>query len=129
MPAAGETVRVEGLRELNRAFALASREVAADMRGRLREVAEPVRSDAESIAVATIRRIGIPWSRMRVGVTQSSVYVAPRQRGTRLPNRKRPGLAPRLLNAELSALARNESRVVAGVEGLLDEVGRDWERA
>lgn len=129
MPAAGETVQVQGLRELNRAFALASRELVTEMNDTLRKVAEPVRSDAEALSTAAIPRIGMQWSRMRVGVTRTSVYVAPRKRGSRDARRKRPNLAGLLLDrAMLPALNRNEHRVTVGVEQLLHKIGRDWER-
>ena len=129
MPAVGETVRVQGLRELQRAFKLADVTLERELRTSLRQVAEPVRADAESLATATIPRVGMPWSRMRVGVTQSSVYVAPRQRGVRGGPRRRPNFAGLLLErAMMPALARNESRVVAELEQVLGKVGRAWER-
>lgn len=129
MPAVGETVRVEGLAELNRAFALADRKLRTEKNQQLRELAEPVRSDAERLAAASIARIGIPWSRMRVGVTRTSVYVAPRQRGSRLRERKRRNLAGLLLDrAMLPALQVNQPQIVAGVDHWLGEVGKAWER-
>lgn len=129
MPAAGETLRVEGLAELQRAFKAADRSLSRELRGALRDVAEPVRADAEGLAVSGIPTVGLPWSRMRVGVTRHSVYVAPRQRGSRDPRRRRPRFAGLLLNrAMLPALQRNERRVEAAVEQMLGEVGRVWER-
>lgn len=129
MPAAGETLRVEGLRDLQRAFKLADKELAKELRSTLRDTAEPVRADAERLAVAGIETIGIPWSRMRVGVTQTSVYVAPKRRGGQR-DRRRPNLAGLLLDrAMLPALRRNEPRVVREMEQMLDRVGRRWENA
>ncbi len=88
--------------------------------------------DAERLAVSGIRRIGIPWSRMRVGVTAHSVYVAPRKRGLKTRGsdpRRRPNLAGLLMGESLlPALQQNESRVASQVGHLLDEVGREWER-
>lgn len=128
MPAVGETLRVDGLADLQRAFALADRKLSQELRGELREAAEPVRVGAESLAAASIPRIGIPWSRMRVGVTRTSAYVAPRQRGTRLQSRKRRNLAGLLLDrAMLPSLAANAPQVERKVDALLGEVGRAWE--
>lgn len=130
MPAVEETVTVSGLRDLQRAFKLADVEEARLLRVTLRTVVEPVRADAERFAVAGISRIGLPWSRMRIGVTQSSVYVAPRERGKfsrRNPKLRRPKFAPLLLAQEVRALDVNRPLVVAGVERMLAEVGRKWE--
>lgn len=130
MPAVGETLRVEGLADLNDAFRLADRKVRREKNDQLRELAEPVRVDAQTLAVSSIRRIGLPWSQMRVGVTRTSVYVAPRQRGARFRDRKRPNLAGLLLDrAMLPALRINEAQIASGVDRWLGEVGRAWERA
>lgn len=133
MPALDQrTLRVEGLRELQRAFAVADKTLSRDLRSRLRDVAEPVRSQAESLAVSRIRNVGIPWSRMRVGVTRASVYVAPRERGVASRanvRRRRPNLATLLMDRAMDpALDANQERIASGMGQLLDEVGRDWER-
>jgi hypothetical protein len=129
MPAINETVRVEGLRDLQRAFKLADRKQERDLRTTLRRIAEPVRAEAELLAAAGIPRIGLPWSRMRVGVTATSVYVAPKQRGARGGNRRRPNLAGILLErAMVPAITHNQPRVILEVERMLDDVGRAWER-
>lgn len=131
MPAVGETLRVEGLRELSHAFALADETLIRELRKSLREVAEPVRVGAERLAVSEIPTIGLPWSRMRVGVTRHSVYVAPRQRGTRSSIfSKRPNLAGLLLQRSmLPALKQNEQSVARGMEAMLGTVAQAWEHA
>jgi hypothetical protein len=134
MPALDErTLRVSGLRELQRAFAVADRELSHELTGRLRKVAEPVASDAERLAVQKIRNIGNRWSAMRVGVTRSLVYVAPKQRGVKSRRNRalrRPNLAGLLMDKAMSpALDLNQGRIVHEAENLLDEIGRDWERA
>lgn len=130
MPAVSETVRVQGLRELQRAFKLADARLARELRTTLRQVAEPVRADAERLAVERIRRVGVPWSRMRVGVTASSVYVAPRQRDTKIRTRRRPNLADLLLGRSMEpALEQNQTRVIAGLASMLGTVADEWERA
>jgi hypothetical protein len=129
---AQEGLRVEGLRDLQRAFGRVDKGLARDLKRVLREAAEPVRTDAEQLATANIPRIGIPWSRMRVGVTQRAVYLAPRQRGAasrRNARLRRPNLANLLLDRAMTpALDRNVGWVEESVGSLLDEVGKDWER-
>ena len=132
MPATGETLRVEGLRELQRAFKFADRDLGLRLRASLKRVAEPVRSDAERLAVAEITRIGIPWSRMRVGVTQTSVYVAPVERGRRSRNNlniRRPNLADLLMGKAMEpALQKNEQHTEAELQQMLNGIASDWER-
>ncbi len=81
MAAAG--IRVEGLAELHRALRLADRQQRLGIRKAERQVAEPVAREAEQLAVRQISHIGVPWSRMRIGITQKLVYVAPKQRGSK----------------------------------------------
>lgn len=128
MPA-DTSVRVEGLAELQRAFARADKALSRELRDRLRQAAEPVRADAEERAGSQIARLGIPWSQMRVGVTRRSVYVAPRQRGARRGPARRPNLAGLLLGRTMMpALEANQPEVLERVDDLLAEVGREWER-
>jgi hypothetical protein len=130
MPAVDQrTIQVRGLRELSRAFKVADSDIRRDLRAALQSAAEPVRMDAERLAVSEITRIGIPWSRMRVGVTQSSVYVAPNERGRRTRGRRRrPNLAPLLLGRAMEpALDRNRARVIREVEDTLADLARRWE--
>lgn len=125
------TVAIYGLRELQRAFKLVGPLAQKELRGALRALGEPVAHDAEQLARANIRRIGRPWSEMRVGVTQTLVYVAPRQRGvkSRTDRRfRRPNLFDLLMGRSMEpALERNEARVEAGVAVILDTVGKAWE--
>ncbi len=118
---AGTSIQVEGLREVNRAFAKVSREVKTEMRGELATVAEPVRSAAEQNAEANIRNIGGAWSRMRIGITTGYVYVAPKAR--RHGGSPRPNLAGLLLKrAMLPAAAEKQEMVRVGLEAWLDKV-------
>lgn len=124
-------IRVEGLRELQRAFKRADGTLQKDFRASLRVAAEPVRASAETLAVENIRRIGVPWSRMRVGVTQREVYVAPRQRGQKGKDRRlrRPNLFDLLMGRALEpALDQNIGKVEVAMERLLDTVGDSWEQ-
>jgi hypothetical protein len=83
------------------------------------------------LAVEKIARIGVPWSRMRVGVTQRDVYVAPRQRGQKGRDQRlrRPNLFDLLMGRALQpALDQNIAKVERQLERLLDAVGSSWER-
>ena len=127
MPAS-ETIRVENLKALQLAFKAADKAEAVELRTALREAAEPVRRDAERLAEQNIPRIGVPWSRMRVGVTLTSVYVAPKLRRGRNPNLKRPNLAGLLLGRSMEpALEQNHDQVVRRVDEALQTVGKVWE--
>lgn len=132
MPAV-DPIRVEGLRELNKAFRLASRELSKELRDSLRVAVEPVEIGAESLALTRIRRIGPKWWDMRIGVTRTLVYVAPKQRGRftkRNPRRyARPNLSGLLLEKAMEpALNANIANITARVDDMLQHVGRDWER-
>lgn len=119
------SVRVHGLRELNRAFAKLSKDEARELKEELVRVGEPVRAAAERLAVADIRNLaeGDRWGRMRLGVTSRLVYVAPRAR--RRGGSPRKNLAPLLLErAMFPAVDQNEHRVRAGLKRMLDRVGR-----
>lgn len=125
-------VHVRGLRELEKAFKLAGPAANRELRRALREVGEPIAHDAEDLAKANIRNIGDKWARMRVGVTQRVVYVAPRERGrASRANRalRRPNLFDLMMGRSMEpALERNLPFVEANVEHALGTVGREWER-
>lgn len=125
-------VRVEGIRELERAFKLTGLGMEAGLREAMEASAEPVRLDAQTLAVDRIRNIGVPWSRMRVGVTRRTAYVAPQERGrrTRLrPNSGRPNLRRLLLERSMEpALEQNIGNVEREFGSALDDLFRMWER-
>lgn len=117
-------VYVKGLRELQAALAKADKDIRLGVRKELRDVAEPVRRDAEALAGSSIRNIGERWDDMRVGVTRTMVYVAPRRKGVRAGNpRKRPNLA-RLLAARAlePALDRNQHNIRHDLDRVIDRV-------
>lgn len=126
------TLAVSGLTGLSKACKLVGKEASKELRATLRVAAEPVRSDAEITAASTIRRIGPDWSKMRTGVTQRVVYVAPKQRGRASKenrNLRRPNLADLLLDrAMIPALNRNIPHVERAVDRMLTDLGQDWER-
>jgi len=127
--AAGEVaVRVRGLRELQAALARADKQTRLGVQGELRRVAEPVQRGAEALARSEIRNIGPRWSRMRVGITRSLVYVAPRPRGLRGDEaRKRRNLAPLLMDRAMQpALDRRHGEIEAEFGHMLDRVATDF---
>lgn len=128
MAANAPPVRVEGLRELQHAFAVANKVLAAELRKGLRESAEPVRADAEMLAATRIRNMTESWSRMRVGVTKTSVYVAPRSRNR--GGRRRRNLFDLMTGRSLEpALDANVNEVTERLDDVLGTVGQAWDRA
>jgi hypothetical protein len=124
MPFAG-TIRVEGLRELQRACALSEKEVKLGVRAKLREAAEPVRTEAESLGPTMISNLGPEWRRMKVGVTTSLVYVAPKSR--RHGGSPRKNLAPLLMKVMESALDAKTDEVAGKLEEAIDLIAeRHW---
>lgn len=125
-------VTVEGLTELERLFKLAGPVANRALRAELRDVAEPVRADAQSLAESQITRIGPKWGRMRVGVTQKLVYVAPRERGVKVRGpdpRRRPKFATLMeARAMAPALQRNEAKIERRVADLFDHLAANWNR-
>lgn len=134
MPAVGETLAVDGLRELQRAFAAADKQLIRDLKDALKDAAEPVRSDAEHLAVSEIRRMrrSLEWSEMRIGVHPTNVYVAPVKRGVKSrgnARHRRGNLAFLLLERSMvPALDRNEGQTVRRMDALLADIEHDWGR-
>ncbi len=126
-----DTVVVEGLEELLRATNQISKDVARATHTDLKQIAEPVRREAEELARSTIRKIGEPWSKMRTGANVRLVYVAPVQRGIKTRGndpRRRPNLANLLMDRAMEpALSHNEPSVLAGIDRLVDKALAGWE--
>ena len=86
-------VAVTGLADLQRAFAQTERATRLGVKAELREIARPIQSSAETNA-GGITRIGPKWPKMRIGVSRSLVYVAPRQRGVKVKGGNRIAKVP-----------------------------------
>jgi len=124
-------VAVTGLRELNAAFAKSDKETRLGVRGVQREVAEPVRLGAETLAVIRIPNVGFRWWRMRVGVTRALIYVAPKERGIRqrANSRRRPRFADLLMNRAMEpALEARRPQLEADTERMLDRIANDFNK-
>jgi hypothetical protein len=115
------TIRVEGLFEMQRAFGRIDKAVKKDMRKELVDVAEPVRAASTKNAVAGIRHIGGRWSGMRIGVTAKAVYVAPKAH--RRGGSPRPNLRDLLQREMDAALDENAEVIVARLDHWLGILG------
>lgn len=124
------TVHVDGLRELERAFRQAGNGVAPAFRKQLKEVAAPVKLTAETYAATRIARNTPRWSRMRVGMSKSVLYMVPREKGRRGrgdPKFRRSQFGQMLLDrAMIPAVQENRSLLEQGVERTLDHVDEIW---
>lgn len=126
-------VTVIGLRELTTAFAKIGGEVQTEFRASERQIAEPIRRDAESLAGSQIRNMhrSPRWMKMRTGVSRSLVYVAPRQRGVKGrgydPRRRGKKFADLMMNRAMDpALKRHTAEVERDVTQLLDRVAQKF---
>ncbi len=102
-----------------------------------RQVAEPVKREAQELAVREISRIGTPWSTMRIGITQKVVYVAPKQRGNKARRatvsqaRRRADqkFATRLMDRAMEpALEHNRAEIELAMEEAIDKMADNFNR-
>jgi hypothetical protein len=118
---------VRGARELNLAFSRAGVEFTKTKRARFRWLAEPVREDAQRLALGN--QVGASWSAMRTGATETVAYVAPVNRGTRIRYRKRRNFASFLYRVAFApAREHNRSAVAARYDELVARLERFWKR-
>jgi hypothetical protein len=125
-------IEITGLRQLNRAAARAGASTKRIVRERLLHAGEAVRETAEERARTAISHMSprSRWWRMRVGATIGTVYVAPRTRGSRDPNRKRPRFGVTLIDDALwPALTHNVGEIEHEVEHALGDIATIFERS
>ena len=135
MAGASGEIFVDGLKELTETFRDAPMEVRLAYRKELRTVGEPIRSTAERLAVERIpklvpRKKGPNWSKFRTGITETSVYVAPRQRGVKARGdpRRRRKLGIRLAEEVTNpALEQNKHRIESDFDDMLDRLVVKWD--
>lgn len=129
---ANDVIRVEGLRELERAFRLVSKDETKLLRAGIKGAAQPVKLAAEGKAISSIRRMphSPKWAVMRLGYARNLVYMVPKQKGVRGRGpRARRNLSQLLLNRSMiPAVEQNRAAVERAVQHVLDTVGRQWER-
>ncbi len=122
-----EAVRVRGLNELHRALKNADKDTRLGIRKVERQVAEPVRVEAQALASREISQIGREWSTMRIGITTNVVYVAPKARRKR--GSPRPNLAPLLMDKAMApALEKHRARVESEMQDALDHMADNFNR-
>jgi hypothetical protein len=67
----------------------------------------------------------VDWSAMRTGVHPAVVYVAPVQHGSKVPSRRRPNFAPRMLTRAMRpALAGRRAEVYQRFQALTERVAK-----
>lgn len=116
---ASSSVKVKGLRELNRAFTVMGRDVKKELTGELKKVGEPVRRKAEQRSA----KLGPAWSRIKVGSRTSAVYVAPAAR--RHGGSPRPNAGRILLHGMLTARDEERDRTIDALDKMLGRLGGD----
>ena len=130
MPERGP-VRLEGLNELVRAFRVADKAVARDVRTAIEQAGEPIRQEAEQRVrtnISGMARSRIPWWTIRAGVERSTIgYIVPAQRGGRGRSGRR-NLASLIAAQEEAALDANAHRVLDEFDDALNEVAKAWAR-
>ena len=120
------TVRIKGLRELQRDFKRMSKDLDTQVTDELKKAAEPVRELAEQRILGSLTNMTQAWSIQRVGVSRAkgSVYIAPKPR-------RGPGGSPRsiggvlLFEMEAAADAKQEG-VVNALEHMIDRLGNHY---
>jgi bacteriophage HK97-gp10 putative tail-component len=120
-------VRVRGLRELNRDFRKISSKLSDELRDALKEAAEPVREEAEGLALGKIRNMprSPRWAGMRIGVSRAAatVYMVPAARSRRSKGGSRPNLANLLLDQAMDpALDNKQDSVIKRVDDMLEHL-------
>ncbi len=123
-------IQVRGLANVQRALRNAEKDTRLGIRNELREFAEPTRVTVESLAVARIPTVGLTWSRMRSGVTQRSIFVVPRQRGSKNKTLKRTNFSRLMMDRAMQpALDQREPELVRDFNTMLNRVADKFNRS
>ncbi len=124
---AESALHVKGLADLHRALGKADKQQRLGIRKAERQVAEPVKVEAQALATREISRIGTKWWTMRIGITQKLVYVAPKMRRT--TGSRRPKFANVLRTKSLEPAAeRNREKVRAAFQDVIDNMASNFNR-
>lgn len=119
------TVRVDGLKELTRAFKAMDKDLSKEVTKELKKVAEPVKGKAQDKALDRISHMTTQWATMRVGVSKAKgvVYIQPASRGR---SHSRPNLAGLLMGRAMwPAVDEAQPEVISGLEQVIDKLGSD----
>ena len=132
---AEKTVSVEGLAELRKALVQYDRSLGKGFREAIDAAGESVRFSAQSLAHGNpsgMVKNRIDWAAMRIGITKTTGYVAPVERGVKSKGRKRyrrPKFKDVLLARALDpALAQNIAKVEGEFADALTDLAKAWER-
>jgi hypothetical protein len=122
-----QTVRVNGLKELTRAFGAISQDLSDEVRDELLDAVAPVKDRAEQLALSRISNMprSPEYAEMRTGVSKARgvVYMVPAWRTTRRPGRKRKDFAELLLSRAMDpAVDEQEPEIIRGLERALDRL-------
>jgi hypothetical protein len=112
-------VELDGLVEMQRALSQLEPAIGRQLTADLKKAGEPVAVTAETFAVNEIRNMSKSpkWSKFRVGSYVGVIYIAPKQKGTKVRARRRPNLAGLLMDRAMEpALSANESFVAGAAD-------------
>ena len=116
--AAPATVRVEGLREVNRAFRRMDAQLAQELKDELKKSAEPVAAEARD---RIGRFAGASTSTIQPIALMGGVFVRQKQRKR---GGKHPDFGALQMRYLLGIAADHEDEIRANVEDMLDWLGR-----
>lgn len=122
-------VRVENLRNVNRAFNAINAELGGDLSDGLERAAQPVKATAEALAVHRIHNLhrSPKWAEQKIAVSKATALVRmfPVKRSTKVANRKRPNFSGLMFGRAMEpALQQNTLKVTREVDQLLSRLGR-----
>jgi hypothetical protein len=123
------TIRVKGLRELDRAFNRMSKDLRTDFVWELEEAADPARIRTTERILGEMRNMPPTpfYAGMRIGVSkaQTTVYIVPswKRGGT---GRGRPSLAGSIRKRMEQAVAETAPLIEKRVGDMLDRMADEW---
>ena len=116
------SIEAEGLKDLELALRELEPKLLLKLKGALKQAAEPVSHTATQLAKGNIRNMTEDWSKFRIGTRVALVYLAPRQRGTKIDRYKRPNFGTLLMERAMEpALSANEGIVAARADAAIGE--------
>jgi hypothetical protein len=104
---------------MQRALSLLEPAILKQLNADLKKAGEPVAVSAETFALEGIRNMkkSPKWANFRVGSYVGVIYIAPKQKGTKIRAKRRPNLAGLLMERAMEpALSVNESLVAGAAD-------------
>jgi hypothetical protein len=126
---AGATIRVKGLRELDRAFARMSKDLRTDFVWELEEAADPARTlTTQKVLGEMVNMPPTPYyAGMKIGVSAAAttVYIVPswRRSGS---GRGRPNLATAIRKRMEAAVGEKSAEIEKRIGDMLDRMANEW---